>query len=433
MDPNNANSTESRVPGVLAGSIVPATIGSLFVIARLYTRKLICNTWGLDDTLISLSWLGALGLAVMNSLSVAYGTGHKAVFQSEADIISIMKLAFASRLIYQFVLCTTKLGIGCYSLQFFRDRTSKLIAYPLLGFVLVSAVTIEFTFIFSCKPVSDAWTLGAQNCLPVTPIFITNTVCNVVGDLALMAFLIPRIAPLQMSRRQKASLFSVVGLGLLVIVAAVFRLTAIVKLNKTQDFAWDGVYITTWTSTEVFTGLVCASAPCTRPLIRKMSPTLFTTLSTPFTSRPTTPQASPDSSSLNIKTAQYSQSIKSQPRTSRTFPTITAIKKSFSRDAISQKTKLGLEEVKLKTIKAKRLDKGTFAYAIQKREEAFQNENETMYLNHGESVESWLGRCEEEEEVKRAARSASISEDGDDVLARIGNSLRECDPSLSGR
>lgn len=108
-----------------------------------------------------------------------------------------MKLAFASRVVYQFVLCTTKLGICSFYLRIFQDRHSKITVYALIGFILVSALAIEFTFIFSCKPVSGAWTLGEQNCLPVNPSFIANTVCNVVGDLALMIFVIPKIGKLQ--------------------------------------------------------------------------------------------------------------------------------------------------------------------------------------------------------------------------------------------
>ncbi len=110
-----------------------------------------------------------------------------------SDIIATMKLAFASRVMYQFVLCTTKLGICSFYLRIFQDRPSRVVVYALLGFILISAVAIEFSFILSCKPVSGAWTLGEHNCLPLNPSFIANTVCNVVGDLALIAFVLPKI------------------------------------------------------------------------------------------------------------------------------------------------------------------------------------------------------------------------------------------------
>ncbi|MAD84584.1 MAG: hypothetical protein CL912_16620 [Deltaproteobacteria bacterium] len=92
------------------------------------------------------------------------------------------------------------------------------------------------------------------------------------------------------------------------------------------------------------------------------------------------------------------------------------LKKAFSR-----KAKTGLEEVKLKTIKAKRHSRGTFAYAIRKRDDAFQ-EGDLEDLRGGASVENWLGRIVDEEAVKKAAATVALS-DGDREFARIGRRM----------
>ncbi|KAK6581032.1 hypothetical protein PZA11_006520 [Diplocarpon coronariae] len=378
MASNDLSASDSRVSGVLAGFIVPTIIGSAFVIARLYARKLHLSTWGTDDTLISISWVVSIGLAVINGLFVVYGSGRRPVFQTLQDLIATMKLAFVSRVVYQFVLCTMKLGICSFYLRVFRDRTSRITVYTLLGFILVSAMAIEFTFIFSCKPVSGAWTLGEQNCLPATPILIANTVCNVVGDLALMIFVIPRI---------------VVGLGLLVVVAAIARLIEIHKLNKSDDFAWEGVNIISWTSIEVNTGLLCASAPCIKPLLKKTFPSL-TTIPGPS---PSFLQTSPD-------TGETKTALSHQSRSSALIP---HLKKAFY-----LKTKAGLEEVRLKTTMSKKYSNGTFTYAKRKRDEAFDHEANMMDKSGGEGVERWLGRIVDEESVKMAAASVAMSSDG---------------------
>ncbi|KAK2623783.1 hypothetical protein QTJ16_006964 [Diplocarpon rosae] len=391
MASNDLSASESRVPGVLAGSIVPTIIGSAFVVARLYTRKFHLSTWGADDTLISISWLVSIGLAVINGMSVVYGSGRRQVFQSVSEMIATMKLAFVSRVVYQFVLCTMKLGICFFYLRVFQDRTSKITVYIMLGFILVSALATEFTTIFSCKPVSGAWKSGEQNCLPAAPNYIANTACNVGGDLALMIFVIPRIVPLQISRRQKICLLSVVSLGILIIVAAIAKLIAILKLNNNNDLAWDVANIISWTSIEVNTGLLCASAPCIKPLLHKTFPSLLITLSAPS---PSCVQHSPETG--DNKTARSLHSRKSVM--------IPHLKKAFH-----SKTMTGLEEVKLKTIKAKKYDKGTFAYAIRKRDEAFDHEANMMDQSGSESVERWLGRIVDEESVITAAVSAALS------------------------
>jgi len=74
-----------------------------------------------------------------------------------------------------------------------------------------------------------------------------SAVCNIVADIILIAFAVPRVCkfsdcfeipwlkyatvPLNMPRSQKIALLTVVCLGILVIVAAVARCIAVVKLS----------------------------------------------------------------------------------------------------------------------------------------------------------------------------------------------------------
>jgi hypothetical protein len=62
-----------------------------------------------------------------------------------------------------------------------------------------------------------------------------SAVCNIVADALLIAFVIPQIARLQMSRRQKMSVIVIVGFGRLFITAAIARLDRIIKVNGSLD------------------------------------------------------------------------------------------------------------------------------------------------------------------------------------------------------
>ena len=200
--------SESRVAGVLAGTIVPTIFSTLFVLARLYTRSIITKNWGSDDTLITISWVrytaslsrtkltihqfASLGLAVLDCLFVKFGTGHHSSLQTLPDIRAILKLAFASRVVYQFVICTTKLGICTFYLRVFQDKRSKMLIFLLLGFIMITALVVELAFIFACKPVSGAWAIP-QTCASPFASFYANTITSVMADVALMVFVIPRV------------------------------------------------------------------------------------------------------------------------------------------------------------------------------------------------------------------------------------------------
>jgi hypothetical protein len=67
------------------------------------------------------------------------------------------------------------------------------------------------------------------------------------------------------------------GIGLIVIIAAIVRLIRIVEELKDTGFdvSFASYDVTIWTSVELNTGLVCAAAPATRPLIRLVAPRLL--------------------------------------------------------------------------------------------------------------------------------------------------------------
>lgn len=110
----------------------------------------------------------------------------------------------------------------------------------------MSALVIEFVFIFQCTPVSDAWDFARPNCKPANPSVIANTVCNIVADIWIMVFVIPRVMPLQMPRRQKVSLLVVVSLGVLVIAASMVRCLLVTKLADNDDPTCESLSLKSW-------------------------------------------------------------------------------------------------------------------------------------------------------------------------------------------
>lgn len=106
-------------------------------------------------------------------------------------------------MVFQFVICTTKLGICAFYLRLFRDKWSRWFLYALLAIVAALSLSMELTIIFSCKPISDAWSLGKRNCIPFPPTFIANTCCNIAVDLALMAFVLPKMSKFVQRSQEK--------------------------------------------------------------------------------------------------------------------------------------------------------------------------------------------------------------------------------------
>ncbi len=120
---------------------------------------------------------------------VKFGIGHNSLLQTLPGVIATLKLAFTSRVMYQFIICTTKLEICTFYLRVFQDKRGKIMIYSLLGFIIITTLVIELAFIFSCKPVSGAWDVP-QTCGSLFASFYANTV---MIDVTLMVFAIPRV------------------------------------------------------------------------------------------------------------------------------------------------------------------------------------------------------------------------------------------------
>jgi hypothetical protein len=120
---------------------------------------------------------------------------------------------------------------------------------------------------------------------------------NIFGDITLIAFIIPKLctstfssqyhpanqfhtATLKIGRRQRNILIGVMGMGVLVIIAAIVRLIRTIDELKSAnnpgyDLPFASYDVMIWSSVELNMGLVCAAAPATRPLVRLLAPRLL--------------------------------------------------------------------------------------------------------------------------------------------------------------
>ncbi|KAF7946440.1 hypothetical protein EAE96_009438 [Botrytis aclada] len=265
---------DTRVHLLLVGTLVPTALGTLFVAGRLYTRGVITRNWGWDDFCIVIAWFLTIFVAVNNILFCNYGGGRHVELQTPSDLKPFFIIAFVSRILYQVSLMMVRVAICLVYSRIFQDRLSKIIVYSLLAFQILSTVPLTLIVVFQCDPIVSQWDFSVEQvrCLDPLPGIITFTTCSVFSDVALILFVVPRVIPLKINKRQKATLVAIVSFGILVIIASIIRFIRSKPIFTERDYTWDLWEITTWSSIELNTALFCVSAPCLRPLVRKMVP-----------------------------------------------------------------------------------------------------------------------------------------------------------------
>lgn len=119
----------------------------------------------------------------------------------------------------------SKLAIIALYYRFSELRTTwKVTIIGMAIFVMSYLLVIEFLFLFGCRPIPKAWNDDiAGTCVNRTAIFMAGAVASVITDIILLVIPFPVVTRLQMSRRKKAWIFTILFLGSLYVHSMSFQ------------------------------------------------------------------------------------------------------------------------------------------------------------------------------------------------------------------
>jgi hypothetical protein len=98
--------------------------------------------------------VGGIALAVDNCLLTQYGSGRHIEALTLSDIEVTIKLGFVARILYQFTLGTTKIGVCAFYYRVFTDRLSKQIIWAMAACITIFSLPLLFSLMFRCHPLA---------------------------------------------------------------------------------------------------------------------------------------------------------------------------------------------------------------------------------------------------------------------------------------
>lgn len=186
------------------------------------------------------------------------------------------------RLFYLVDLCLIKISILLfYNYVASAHKSFHRITKALMIVVLASTFGMLVAAIFSCNPPSDAWNFDvfwngligiyATQCYNPTVLWFFSAGFNLVTDCVIWILPIPFVLNLQsMPVKRRLELVGIFSIGIMAIIASAVRLWVLVEWSS--GFEKQGLNsgnLLIWGQVEQHAGIISASIPFLRPLVRK--------------------------------------------------------------------------------------------------------------------------------------------------------------------
>ncbi|KAI1465439.1 uncharacterized protein F4812DRAFT_438733 [Daldinia caldariorum] len=271
QQPPNELTGRSQVPQILAGIIIPLVFASLVVIGRLYSRFLLKNQWW-DDAAIFFAWLFAIAVVAIVGVETEYGLGH--MFSNiPLRLRSVgIRLSYATISCYQVSLVLTKISILLFYLRILKLPYQRTFIFITMGCVAVYGLVFFLLTFFICNPVEGGYEFDIRvgHCLAYYPILTASAALHTTTDLWMIGMVLPHILKMTLPLRQKIALAFVLTLGIFVACASLTRMAVAWQFLNPKYAQWDSFSFAIWTTLESSLGLVCASVPMLKPLVRQL-------------------------------------------------------------------------------------------------------------------------------------------------------------------
>ncbi|KAI5921680.1 hypothetical protein F4810DRAFT_712297 [Camillea tinctor] len=253
------------------------SIATIAVALRFYTRSLIIGQIGADDYLVLVAWMLAIATGIAQCANTRDGLGkHIWDLEGPEEVSRYLKGFFLSIVFYNACLLFAKLT---FLTQYYRVLTIKkmqivlVIAMVVIGMWGASQV---FLAIFLCNPVAGFWDSSPDaRCIPTPLEWYINATGNIVTDITIFILPMPVLGHLNLPKAQRVMLIGIFSLGFFTCAISAIRIK---YLKQGGDFTYENIGGSSWSITELCSGVTCACLPTLRPLASKWMPALSTRL-----------------------------------------------------------------------------------------------------------------------------------------------------------
>ncbi|KAK7421449.1 hypothetical protein QQX98_002147 [Neonectria punicea] len=257
-----------RGPTVNAALWTETVVASIFVLLRVYTRKVILRSFGWDDFFLVITLVLLAIYSVMITVGTSFGIGQRRADIPPSDYIQAMKYEIIGQGICIFNIATSKAAVAFFILRIVRNTRHRIFIWicAVTNLLLVTWCTIA-VFI-QCIPIEKVWNNDVPGTcwLDFAKVGIATSAYAVAIDFTLAIAPCFILWDLNMKRKDKMLALFGLSLGVFAGVCGILRTTALTSLRSFDEYIFDTSNMLIYSGTENFVSVICASVPVLRPL-----------------------------------------------------------------------------------------------------------------------------------------------------------------------
>ncbi|KAH8702550.1 integral membrane protein [Talaromyces proteolyticus] len=279
---------EHRGPGLLATNIFLCSLSFVMTTMRVYTRVRITATPGMDDVFAILAFITAVAMSTISSLADARYGWDRHIWDVPMEWMpNSLKCRMTFQITFSLASTLTKISLLWFCRRILGNAISgpfRNLNYSLIAsMVFLAMLSLAFIFVtlFNCLPIKASFDLAptySYHCLNGNVLVFVASVINLFTDLLTTVVPMPLIWRLKLPRRQRMAIIAIFGLGIVVdIVGSVRTYYVWQDAVGTWDSTWYAWLVGVTGAVEIHMGIICASAPALRPLLKTVFPHFLST------------------------------------------------------------------------------------------------------------------------------------------------------------
>ncbi|KLU90385.1 hypothetical protein MAPG_09347 [Magnaporthiopsis poae ATCC 64411] len=247
-------------------------LAAIFALLRIYTRKAILHSLGLDDMFLFLTFLLLALYSAFISAATRHGLGRRRAEISMDSYAQAMKFEIMGQAACILNIATARAAVAFFLLRIVVERRHKVFVWACIITNSAVATLCTVAVLAQCRPMQAIWDVRVKGeCnLDFPSIGLTTSIYAVIVDFTLAIFPCIIIWDLNMKRKDKLLTICGLGLGVFSGICGIMRSIALRSLTSLEEYIFDTVDMLIYSGTENFVSVMCASIPVLRPLWHKV-------------------------------------------------------------------------------------------------------------------------------------------------------------------